>query len=199
MKTFLQQLRGSILSVLLLSAILCGAYPLGVWAIAQGLFPQQANGSLVYGPDGTLLGSRLLGQNFTEPTYFHPRPSAAGADGYDASSSGGSNLGPSSQKLADQIKVRVERYRTINGLEASAPVPADAVTASGSGLDPQISVANAQLQIPRVAKTRALDEGKVRDVVRECTEGPDLGILGSARVNVVRLNLALDELSAPPL
>lgn len=197
MKTVLHQLRASVFSVLLLSAILCGAYPVGVWAIAQGLFPRQANGSLIYGPDGSLRGSRLVGQNFTEPTYFHPRPSAAGANGYDASSSGGSNLGPSSQKLADQIKVRVERYRTINGLEASAPVPADAVTASGSGLDPHISVANAQLQIPRVAKARALDEGKVRDVVQECTEGPDWGLLGSSRVNVVRLNLALDELSAP--
>jgi K+-transporting ATPase ATPase C chain len=135
----------------------------------------------------------LLGQGFAEAKYFHPRPSAAG-NGYDAASSGGSNLGPTSQKLNDAIKERVAAYRTENGLSETEPVPADAVTASGSGLDPQITLHNAELQLPRVAKVRGLSEDKLREVVGQHTDGRDLGILGEPGVNVLQLNRALDQL-----
>jgi len=156
------------------------------------LFRDQANGSLIIGGDGTIRGSKLLGQAFSDPKYFHPRPSAAG-NGYDATSSGGSNLGPTSQKLKDAIRSRITAYRAENGLNLAEPVPADAVTASGSGLDPEISLRNAELQVARVAKTRGLREDKVRELVQQNTGARDFGVLGDPGVNVLKLNLALDE------
>ena len=185
----------SVLATLALLIILCGVYPLVVWGIAQVAFPSQANGSLVE-VKGKIVGSGLLAQNFSGAQYFHPRPSAAGDTGYDGTSSGGSNLGPLSQKLSDQVKERVEKYRTENNLPAGTLVPADAVTASGSGLDPHISLRNAELQAARVAQARKLSADKVKSLMQEYTEGPDLGFLGEPGVNVLRLNLALDALSA---
>lgn len=193
MKALLAQLRGALVSIFVLSVACCGLYPLAVWGIAEVIFPHQANGSLILANDGTVRGSELLGQGFTAAKYFHPRPSAAG-NGYDAANSGGSNLGPTSRKLRDAIQERVAAYRAANGLREDAPVPADAVTASGSGLDPHISVRNAALQVPRVAKARQLPEEQVRALVVHHTEGADLGILGEPRVNVVKLNLELDRL-----
>jgi K+-transporting ATPase ATPase C chain len=193
MKEFFSHLRGAVMATVILVIVCCGFYPLIVFGISQALFHDKANGSLIVDPDGTARGSRLLGQNFADARYFHPRPSAAG-NGYDASSSGGTNLGPTSQKLNDAIKDRIDAYRTENGLKASEPIPADAVTASASGLDPHISVRNAELQIPRVAKARNLREDQVRNLVNQSTQGPDLGILGDAGVNVLLLNRALDQL-----
>ena len=197
MKTqeLLQEIKVSVLTMLALVVILCGFYPLVVWGIAQIAFPSQANGSLVE-VRGKIVGSGLLAQNFSGPQYFHPRPSAAGDVGYDTTSSGGSNLGPLSQKLIDQVKERVDKYRTENNLPAATLVPADAVTASGSGLDPHLSVRNAELQAVRVAKARQLSADKINRLIQEVTEGPDLGFLGEPGVNVLRLNLALDALSA---
>jgi len=194
MKGFFSELRGAVLVTLMLAAVCCGIYPLIVFGIAQLAFPDQANGSLIVDANGVIRGSRLLGQQFTADKYFHSRPSAAG-NGYDATSSGGSNLGPTSKKLADTIAQNIADYRTQNGLATNAPVPADAVTASGSGLDPHISVRNAELQAPRVAKARGLPVEKVMELVRANTDGPDLGILGESGVNVLRLNLALDQLA----
>ena len=179
------------MGTIVLTVVLCGLYPLVVFGIGQALFRDKANGSLIVDKNGTLRGSRLLGQNFTAEKYFHPRPSSAG-NGYDASNSGGSNLGPTSQKLRDSIAQSTSDYRTQNGLATNAPVPADAVTGSGSGLDPHISLPNAQLQAPRVAKARDLRIEQVLELVRANTEGPDLGFLGEAGVNVLKLNLALD-------
>src|SRR6266496_3470952 len=139
MKAFLSEVRGAVMGTVVLAVVLCGLYPLAVWGIGQALFREKANGSLIVDKDGTVRGSRLLGQNFTADKYFHPRPSAAG-NGYDASSSGGSNLGPTSQKLNDAIKDRIDSYRKENGLKEDDSVPADAVTTSGSGLDPHISL-----------------------------------------------------------
>jgi K+-transporting ATPase ATPase C chain len=170
-------------------------YPLVVTALAQLLFPKQANGQLIRRGD-QVIGSRLIAQPFTSARYFHPRPSAAG-NGYDASSSGGSNLGPTSQKLENAIKERIAAYRAENGLSGTEPVPADAVTASGSGLDPEISLRNAELQIPRAAKVRGLSEDKVRELVQQNTDGRDLGVFGDPGVNVLQLNLALDGVGTP--
>jgi K+-transporting ATPase ATPase C chain len=191
MKALFSELRGAILSTLILAAVCCGIYPLVVFGIGQALFYDKANGSLIVEKNGTVRGSKLLGQNFTAEKYFHPRPSAAG-NGYDATSSGGSNLGPTSQKLCDAIKDRIDAYRKENGLKETEAVPADAVTASGSGLDPHISVRNAELQATRVARARGLDSDQVLKFVRANTESPDLGFLGEPGVNVLRLNLALD-------
>jgi K+-transporting ATPase ATPase C chain len=191
MKNVVAELRRSVLAVALLAVILCGFYPLAVWVLGQGLFPARANGSLVV-RDGRVVGSSLIGQPFSSPRYFHPRPSAAG-QGYDAARSGGSNLGPLSKALASAVSRRVDEYRAENGLPADARVPADAVTASASGLDPDISPENASLQAPRVARARGLDEAVVRAQIAACTEGRALGFLGEPRVNVLRLNLALDE------
>jgi len=191
MKDFFAELWPAILSTLVLAVVCSGLYPLIVFGISQTLFRDKANGSLIVDANGSVRGSRLLGQNFTDPKYFHPRPSAAG-NGYDAASSSGSNLGPTSQKLADVIKDRVAAYRTENGLGPNDSVPADAVTASGSGLDPHISLRNAELQIPRVAKARGIAPEKLRQLVDQHSDEPDLRILGDPGVNVVQLNLALD-------
>ena len=193
MKFFITELRSACLATLVLAILCCGAYPLIVFAFAQGLFPAKANGSLVVDPSGTVRGSLLLGQGFTAEKYFHPRPSAAG-NGYDGLSSGGSNLGPTSKKLADSLTQNLADYRTQNGMPTNAPVPADAVTSSGSGLDPHISPSNASFQSARVAKARGLSEQKVKVLIGQNTEGPDLGFLGDAGVNVLKLNLALDQL-----
>ena len=191
MKTILHELKTSVLVTVVFAVLLCGAYPLAVWGGAQLLFPAKANGSLVTDASGQVRGSALLAQNFSSAKYFQPRPSAAGT-GYDAASSSGTNLGPTSQKLADSIKAAVAAYRTTNGLAADAAVPADAVTSSGSGLDPHISVANAQLQAARVAKTRNLPLAKVQSLIASSTQGRDLGIFGEAGVNVLLLNRSLD-------
>ncbi|HEX4349179.1 MAG TPA: K(+)-transporting ATPase subunit C [Verrucomicrobiae bacterium] len=197
MKNLLCELRPAITVTLALAVVCCGIYPLAVFGIGQLAFHDQANGSLIVGKDGTIHGSRLLGQQFTLDKYFITRPSDAGANGmaYDPTSSGGSNLGPTSQKLHDTIAQNIAAYRTQNGLDTNAPVPADAVTASASGLDPHISLRNAELQTPRVAKARGLSEAKVRELIRANTDGASLGILGEPGVNVLSLNLALDALA----
>src|SRR6201981_2390401 len=180
MKEFFSHIRGAVVSTLALAVVCCGLYPLIVFAISQALFHDQANGSLITGADGSVRGSKLLGQAFADPKYFHPRPSAAG-NGYDATSSGGSNLGPTSQKLGDTIKERIGAYRAENSLSETDPVPADAVTASGSGLDPHISLHNAELQSPRVAKARAISDEKMRRLIEQKTNGRDFGVLGDPR------------------
>jgi K+-transporting ATPase ATPase C chain len=197
MKQFFSHIRGAVVSTLVLAVVCCGLYPLIVFGISQVLFRDQANGSLITGADGNVRGSKLLGQAFSDAKYFHPRPSAAG-NGYDATSSGGSNLGPTSRKLNDAIKDRVAAYRKENGLGENDSLPADAVTASGSGLDPQISLRNAELQTPRIAKARGLSEQKVRELIQENTDGRDLGVLGEPGVNVLNLNLALDASPTQP-
>ena len=189
-KSILNELRISLIATLCLAVLLCGIYPVVVWGIAQGLFPSQANGSLV-SVKGQVIGSSLLAQNFIGAGYFHPRPSAAG-DGYDAVSSGGSNLGPTSQKLIDAVKERVAAYHAENKLAPEVLIPADAVTASASGLDPHISLKNAMLQASRVAKARGIGEEALRKMIVSHTEGRDLGIFGEPRVNVLMLNLDMD-------
>lgn len=191
MKIIFTELKNSIIATIVFAIVLCGIYPLIVYGAGQLFFPHSANGSLIEGKDRELVGSELLGQMFSTDKYFHPRPSAAGA-GYDAANSSGTNLGPTSQKLMNSIKSAVEQYRKENNLAPDVLVPADAVTSSASGLDPHISVKNAELQVPRVAKTRNVSEDKVRDLVKQNTDGPQFGILGDAGVNVLKLNLALD-------
>jgi potassium-transporting ATPase KdpC subunit len=197
MKELFSEIRGAVFATLVLAIVCCGLYPLVVFGISQALFHEKANGSLILDADGTVRGSRLLGQSLTADKYFHPRPSAAGT-GYDATSSGGSNLGPTSQKLNDAIKDRVDGYRKENGLNADEFVPADAVTASGSGLDPHISLRNAELQTPRVAKSRAVSEEKLRELIKQNTDARDLGLLGDPGVNVLSLNRALDSFAVNP-
>jgi K+-transporting ATPase ATPase C chain len=191
-ESLVQHLRSAILMTVVLTVLLGIVYPLVTTGLSQALFPSQANGSLVRDTSGIVIGSAILAQNFTQPQYFHPRPSAAGSDGYDATSSGGSNLGPTNQKLIDGVKDRAAAYRHENGLADDAPVPVDAVTTSASGLDPDISPANALIQAARVAQARGLPERQVRALVDQYTESRTLGILGEPRVNVFRLNLALD-------
>ena len=194
MKSFFSEIRGAVMATIILAVVCCGLYPLVVFGISQVLFHDKANGSLIVDKDGTVRGSRLLGQQFSADKYFHPRPSSAG-NGYDASNSGGSNLGPTSQKLRDSIAQNVADFRSQNNLATNAPVPADAVTGSGSGLDPHISLQNAELQTPRVAKARGLSVEKVRGLIKQNTDSPDLGFLGEPGVNVLTLNLALDGLT----
>jgi potassium-transporting ATPase KdpC subunit len=191
MKTLLLDIKTSIIATIVLAIICSGLYPVVIWALSQVVFPFQANGSLVEAKDGTVVGSALLAQGFSGEKYFHPRPSAAGT-GYDPTASGGSNLGPTSQKLIDGIKQNVEAYRKENGLADNILVPADAVTASASGLDPQISAENALLQAPRVAKARGLDVAVVRKAIEAATEHNFLRLGGEPGVNVLKLNLALD-------
>jgi K+-transporting ATPase ATPase C chain len=193
MKRLFAELRGAVMATLVLAVVCCGIYPLVVFGISQVLFHDKANGSLIADSTGAIRGSRLLGQQFTEDKYFHSRPSAAG-NGYDATSSGGSNLGPTSKKLADAVAQNIADYRTQNSLGTNDPVPADAVTESASGLDPHISVRNAELQAPRVARARSLPVEKVLELTRQNTDMPDLGIFGEPGVNVLKLNLALDNL-----
>jgi potassium-transporting ATPase KdpC subunit len=194
MKNIFAEFGRSIVATIFFAIILCGLYPLVVYGAAQLFFPHQANGSLLVDKTGAIRGSSLLAQNFTGTQYFHPRPSTAGANGYDATSSGGSNLGPTSSNLVANISANIATYRSGNNLATNAPVPADAVTTSGSGLDPHISVANAELQIPRVAKARGISEDSVCALVKQNTSDRDLGVFGEPRVNVMTLNFALDQL-----
>jgi len=191
MQTLLAEVKRSLMAILALAILCCALYPALVWAIGQVLFPSQADGSLLK-RGSQIAGSDLLAQRFTDSKYFHPRPSCAG-DGYDATSSGGSNLGPLSKKLMEDVAARVKAYREENGLRPDASVPADAVEASGSGLDPHISQENALLQAPRVATSRGVPVEAVKKKVIERTEGRTLGFMGEPRVNVLLLNQALDE------
>jgi K+-transporting ATPase ATPase C chain len=187
----LQQLAPALRMTLLLTVLTGLIYPGVVTGLCQVLFAHQANGSLVT-QNGQVIGSQLLGQNFAKPEYFHPRPSAAGNDGYDPTASQGSNLGPTSQKLVDRMKASAEQFRKENPAFSGA-IPADAITASGSGLDPHISLANAQAQAARVAQARSAKPGDVQSLIAGLTENRDLGFLGEPRVNVLALNLALDQ------
>jgi K+-transporting ATPase ATPase C chain len=166
-------------------------YPLAVTGISQLILPKQANGSLVTA-GGKVVGSELIGQNFSKPEYFHPRPSAAGDKGYDATSSSGSNFGPTNKKLIDRVSASVDQFRKENP-DYQGPIPADLLTASASGLDPHISPDSARAQAARVAKARGASIDQVNQVIAQYTEQPDLGFLGEPRVNVLKLNLALDE------
>jgi potassium-transporting ATPase KdpC subunit len=196
MKNLFSEFGRSIVATIFFAIILCGVYPLVVFAAGQFLFPHQADGSLLVDRSGAIRGSALLAQNFTGAQYFHPRPSSAGANGYDPTSSSGSNLGPTSTNLFSAIAQRISDYRAENNLATNTPVPADAVTASASGLDPHISLANAEIQIPRVAKARGISEEQLRKLVQENTSGRDLEVFGEPRVNLMTLNFALDRL--PP-
>lgn len=191
----LRQARTAVLIIVVLTLLTGIAYPLALTGLAQAFFPSQANGSLIRDSKGNVLGSALIGQNFKGGQYFHPRPSAAGSDGYDATSSGGSNLGPTNKKLITTVAERAAAYRQENGLPPDAPVPVDAVTASASGLDPEITPANAFLQAPRVAKARHIPEADMRALVERHVKGPIVGIIGEPRVNVLDLNLELDKLA----
>jgi K+-transporting ATPase ATPase C chain len=205
----MKQLRPAIVLTLFFIVVTGIAFPVVVWAIGRVAFPDQAAGSLIRDPSGKVIGSALLGQHFSKPEYFHPRPSAAGA-GYDAANSSGTNLGPTSEKLVHGIeddpttkdidetylgfRDLAQAYRVENGLGPNAVIPADAATRSASGLDPHISPANAALQVARVAKARKLGANEVLAFVRQNTSGRTFGLLGEPRVDVLRLNLALDRI-----
>ncbi|HEX4353598.1 MAG TPA: K(+)-transporting ATPase subunit C [Polyangiales bacterium] len=205
----MKQLRPALVLTAFFIVVTGIAFPLAVWAVGQVAFPKQAEGSLIRDAHGHVVGSTLIGQAFTKPEYFHPRPSAAGS-GYDAANSGGSNLGPTSDKLVNGVKddpvtkdvdesypgfrSLAEQYRKENGLAPDATIPADAATRSASGLDPEISPANAALQCARVAKARGLSIDRVRALVEANTSGHTLGLFGEPRVNVLLVNLALDRL-----
>src|SRR5579875_999117 len=185
-----EQLTQAFRATLLLTLLTGVIYPAVVTGLCQVLFKDKANGSLVV-QNGQVIGSSLLAQNFTHPEYFHPRPSAAGNDGYDPTASSGSNLGPTSQKLYDRLKASAEQFRKENPAY-SGPIPADALAASGSGLDPEISVANANAQAVRVAEARHVSSSRIETLVASATKSRDLGLLGEPRVNVLQLNLTLD-------
>lgn len=185
MKNLVTAVLMTVVTTILLGLI----YPLVVTGLAQVIFPENANGQLIRAADGTVVGSRLIGQPFSSPGYFRSRPSAAGANGYDASASSGSNLGPTNKKLIDRVKNEVEKLKVEN---PGKQVPVDLVTTSGSGLDPHISPAAAESQVPRVAREREMSEAEVRSLVTAHTEGRQFGFLGEPRVNVLELNLDLD-------
>jgi K+-transporting ATPase ATPase C chain len=189
-----EQLQPAIRSVIVLTVLAGCVFPLVLFGIARPLFPRQAGGTLIR-RNGVVVGSEWIGQSFTHPEYFQPRPSAAG-NGYDATSSGGANFGPNHPKWIAAVRQAADEYRRRNGLAADATIPIDAVTASASGLDPDISPENAELQIARVAHARHLTEDMVRSLVAAHTQGPQFGFLGSPRVRVLDLNLALDEAGA---
>ncbi|MEK6299165.1 MAG: potassium-transporting ATPase subunit KdpC [Acidobacteriota bacterium] len=184
----LKQIYPAITMTIVLTVLLGIIYPLVVTGLAQVMFPAKAGGSLIE-KDGKVIGSSLIGQPFTGPGYFHSRPSAAGS-GYDPTASAGTNLGPTSQKLKDNIKKAAESLREEN---PGSPIPIDMVTASASGLDPHITPAAAEFQVPRVARERGMSTDQVRKLIREHSEGRQFGLLGEPRVNVLELNLALDE------
>src|ERR1700719_3466333 len=186
----LQQLAPALRMTVLLTVLTGLIYPGVVTGVCQLLFKNKANGSPIV-RDSQVVGSTLIGQNFTRPEYFHPRPSAAGSDGYDPTASGGSNLGPTSEKLYDRVKASAAEFRKDNP-DFTGPIPADALTASGSGLDPHISVANATAQAARVAKARGVSPATVSNLISSPTEGRSLGFLGEPRVNVLEVNLELD-------
>ncbi|MDR3687305.1 MAG: potassium-transporting ATPase subunit KdpC [Coriobacteriia bacterium] len=187
-RALLISLRMAVVTVVLTGLI----YPLVVWGIGAVLFPKQAAGSLVTNQSGTVIGSTLIAQSFTADKYFHPRPSAAGTNGYDPMASGASNLGPTNAKLVDNVKRLVGLAERADHIKPGS-VPIDMVTSSGSGLDPDISPDNAALQVARVAQARALTQDAVKQLVARYTSGRDLGFLGEPRVNVLELNLALDQ------
>jgi K+-transporting ATPase ATPase C chain len=187
----IRDFRTAIILFVAFSVVLGLAYPAAITGIAQVVFERQADGSIIE-RDGQAVGSSLIGQSFTEPQYFHPRPSAAG-EGYDASASSGSNLGPTSADLMDRVATDSAAIREENGLADDAEVPVDAVTASGSGLDPHITPAYAMLQAPRIAAERGVSEEAVRDLIEQNRDDSTFFVLGEPRVNVLELNLALDE------
>jgi len=187
----LQQLIPALRITAFLTVLTGLIYPCVITGICQVLFKRQADGTVIV-RNGEVIGSGLIGQNFTRPEYFHPRPSAAGNDGYDPTSSTGSNLGPTNQKLFDRVKTSADQFRKENP-DFTGPIPSDALTASGSGLDPDISVANANAQAARVAKARGKSPGDVAPLIDFATHGRDLGFLGEPRVNVLQLNLAIDQ------
>ncbi|MFS8564450.1 MAG: K(+)-transporting ATPase subunit C [Rhabdochlamydiaceae bacterium] len=194
MKKTIELIKISVISTLLFTAVLCIIYPLAVFAMGQLLFPHKANGSLITRKgDPTIIGSVLIGENFQATHYFHPRPSFAGPEGYDAIHSGASNFGPTSHKLNSALHARTSAYRQTNNLPSTTQLPVDAATSSASGLDPHISIANVMLQLPRVAKARNISEEKLHALVIEHIERPTWGFLGEARINVLLLNIALDE------
>lgn len=189
----LQQLLPAFRMTLLFTILMGLIYPGVITGLCQLIFPRQANGSLLTNGSGQVIGSSLLGQNFARPEYFHPRPSAAGKDGYDGNASGGSNLGPTNPDLTKRVAADIAKSR-IENPDYKGPIPADLVTTSGSGLDPDISPASAEAQVARVAKARGIPVERVRDLVGRNTEGRMLGVLGEPRVNVLRLNLDLDRM-----
>ena len=188
-KTILQ----STIATLVLALICCGVYPFSVWALGQAIFSRQANGSLIRAANGEVVASALIGQSFSQPKYFHGRPSAAGDKGYDASNSSGSNLGPTNPKFADALKGNIDAFLKDNPTVKKGDVPTDAVTASASGLDPHVTPETAYAQVTRVAHARGISEDQIKALIQGHTEGPQFGVFGEPVVNIVLLNLSLDQ------
>jgi K+-transporting ATPase ATPase C chain len=189
-----EQIRASLLTALIFTIILGIAYPLLVWVVGQTFLPVHSNGSVIKDSSGRVIGSKFIGQNFSSVRYFHSRPSFAGNNGYDAMASSASNLGPTSKKLVDLLEERIEIYRLENQISPDQKIPIDAITASGSGLDPHISLSNAYLQTPRIAAARNAPLSSIRDAIRTETSRRWLGIFGEKHVNVLLLNMKIDRL-----